>query len=207
MQQSEPKGATSSGLSNIPSALAYPRILNFKDIPEIEGQFVYVIRAYPEDGLAITIQRDVQNGEVYLSINDFDGNPIDLTDDKNIYQWAAIDFAQHDSSKFVAIMKSASIGKVILYISVDGDELRLVDMRVSLNKFYGPGMIKDLFGKIYPTQEVVKTIALDEKTLDAIKRGEGSYKGNLILKCSKFKTIVREKEMLPLYARVDRSLK
>jgi hypothetical protein len=205
MQSSERKATTSSGISEIPGTLAYPRILNLEEIPEIEGQFAYVIRAYPEDGLAITIYRDIKNGEVYLSNNDFDGNPIDLSDENHPYMWAAMDFAQHDSSKFVAIMKSASIKQIILYISVDGDELKLVDLRTSLNKFYGPGMIRDLFSKIYPTQEVIKTIALDEATLDTIKRGKGSYEGDLILKCSKFKTIVRGKEMLPLYARINRT--
>jgi hypothetical protein len=207
MQQSERKEATSSGTYKVPEALAYPKVLDLRNIPEIEGQFVYVIKGYPEDGLAITIARDIANGEVYLSINDFDGNPIDLTDDKHPYQWAALDFAQQDSPKFVSIMRSANIQKVILYVAVDGNDLKLVDLRASLNKFYGPGMIRDLFGKIYPTQEVIKTIALDEQVLDAIKRGEGSYQGDLVLKCSKFKTIVRGKEMLPLYARVSRSLK
>jgi len=205
MQSSEHKEIISSGTSKVPDALAYPRILMLKDVPEVEGQFVYVLKAYPEDGLAITIFRDVKEGEVYLSINDFDGNPIDLTNENHKYQWAAMDFAQNDSSKFVAIMKSAGIQKVILYVSVDDEDLRLVDMRISLNKFYGPGMIKDLFGKIYPTQEIIKTISLDENVLNAVKRGEGSYKGNLILKCSKFKTIIRGKEMLPLYARIARS--
>lgn len=205
MQQSEHKETTSSGTFKVPESLAYPNVLDLNKVPEIKGQFVYVIKGYPEDGLAITIARDIQNGEVFLSINDFDGKPIDLTDENHPYQWAALDFAQQDSSKFVSIMRSANIQKVILYVAVDGNELKLVDLRASLNKFYGPGMIRDLFGKIYPTQEVVKTIALDDQVLDAIKRGEGSYEGDLILKCSKFKTIVRGKEMLPLYARVTRS--
>ena len=204
MQQSEHTGTTSSGTSKVPSALSYPPILDLKDVPEIEGQFVYVVKAYPEDGLAITIYRDLEAGEVFLSINDWDGNPIDLTNENHPYQWAAIDFAQHDSSKFVSLMQAAAIEKMLLYISIDNEELRLVDLRSSLDKFYGPGMIRDLFAKVYPTQEVIKTIALDENVLDAIKRGEGSYKGNLILKCSKFKTIVREKNLLPLYARVMR---
>lgn len=205
MPQSEPTEATSSGMSEIPDILAYPRILKLQEIPEIEGQFVYVIKKYPEDGLAIVIYRNVNEGDVYISIGDFDGNPIDLTNKNTPLQAAALDFVTHDSSKFVAIMKTAKITKMILYVSVEGNELRLVDLRASLNKFYGPGMIRDLFSKIYPTQEVVKTIALDEDTLKAIKRGEGSYKGNLILKCSKFKTIVRGKELLPLYAKVERN--
>ncbi len=65
-------------------------------------------------------------------------------------------------------------------------------------------MIRDLFSKIYPTQEVVKTIALNDDVLKAIENGSGSYKGNLILKCSKFKTVVRGNELLPLYAKIIR---
>ena len=102
-------------------------------------------------------------------------------------------------------MQLIKINQIMIYITVDDDQnMILVDLRSSLNKFYGPGMIKDLFSKVYPTQEVVKIIALDENVLEAIKRGEGSYKGNLILKCSKFKTVVRGNDLLPLYARIDR---
>jgi len=204
MQQSEPLEETSSGTSNVPTILAYPRILDFEDIPEIEGQFVYVIRHYVEEGLAIVIYRDLREGDVYLSVGDFDGKPIDLTDEKHPLYSAALEFVQHESSKFVAMMKVARIEKMILYISVNKDDWELVDLRSSLDKFYGPGMIRDLFSKIFPTQDVIKTVALDETVLEAIKRGKGSYKGDLILKCSKFKTVGRGRELLPLYARVKR---
>lgn len=205
MPQSEHMETTSSGISKLPEILAYPKILKLHEVPEINGQFVYVIRKYPENGLAIVIYRDLNKGEVYLSIGDFDGNPINLTNEDHPLQWAAVDFATNDSSKFVAMMKTAKIIQMILYVSVDGDQLRLVDLRSSLDKFYGPGMVRDLFGKIYPTQEEIKTTTLDENTLKAIKNGEGSYKGDLILKCSKFKTITRNKDMLPLYAKIERN--
>jgi hypothetical protein len=204
MQRSEPSEETLLGISNIPDILAYPRILDFEDIPEIKGQFVYVIKKFVEEGLAIVIYRDIKEGDVYLSVGDFDGNPVDLTDTQHQLYTAAIEFVQHESSKFVAMMKVAQIQKVILYISVDKNSWELVDLRTSLNKFYGPGMIRDLFSKIFPTQDVIKTITLDEATLEAIKQGRGSYKGDLILKCSKFKTVARGKELLPLYARVNR---
>lgn len=202
MPQLGHKGTTSSGMSNMPEALSYPRILPLSEIPEIKGQFVYVIRAYPEEGLTIVINRDIPKGDVYMSISDFDGNSIDLRDEKHPLYKPALEFAQQDSSRFVAMMKTANIQKILLYISVDKNQPKLVDLRASLDKFYGPGMIRDLFSKIYPTQEVIKTVALDDNTLKAIENGEGSYKGPLILKCSKFKTVVREKELLPLYAKI-----
>jgi hypothetical protein len=202
MQQPEQPTTTLPGLSNVPSLLAYPRILDLDDIPEIEGQFVYVIKKYVEEGLSVVIYREA--GEVYLSLGDFDGNQIELSDEKHPLQKSALEFVQHESSKFVAMMKITGITKIILYISVNDDSWELVDLRASLDKFYGPGMIRDLFGKIFPTQTAVKTATLDEETLNAIKRGKGSYEGDLILKCSKFKTVARGKELLPLYARITR---
>ena len=49
-------------------------------------------------------------------------------------------------------MKLTGITKIILYISVNDDNWELVDLRASLDKFYGPGMIRDLFGKIFPKE-------------------------------------------------------
>ena len=204
MQQSEPIKTTLSGMSDVPDLLAYPRVLNFADIPEIKGQFVYVIKAYKEEGLTIVIHRDLKEGNLFLKIGDFDGEDIDLNDLKNPLREAAWEFAQQESPKFAAMMKYAKIQKMIVYISVNGDSWELVDLRTSLNKFYGPGMIRDLFGQMFPTQDVVKTIALDEPTLEAILKGKGSYSGDLILKCSKFKTVARGKELLPMYAKIVR---
>jgi len=204
MQQLEPKGTPSSGLSEIPSLIAYPRVLELKQIPEIKEQFVYVIKGYVEQGLTIMVYRDLNSGEVFLSIGDFDANPIDLSNESNPLQKFAIEFARNDSPRIIGLMKVARISKLILYIAVYGEEPILVDLRTSQNKFYGPGMIRDLFSKVYPTQEVVKTIALNQNTMEAINRGEGSYQGDLILKTSAFKTITRGNELLPMYAKVIR---
>lgn len=202
MPPSKPSTITSSGTSELPSLLAYPEVLNLSNIPEIRGQYVYVIKDYNLDGLSVLIKR--HDDAVYVTMGDWDGRQIDLSDGKNPLQAAAITFVQDYSSKFVAMMKSLRINQLLFYISVKDNDWQLVDLRASLNKFYGPGMVQDLFSKIFPTQEVVKIIQLDDPTVEAINRGEGSYAGNLILKCSKFKTIARGKNLLPLYARILR---
>jgi hypothetical protein len=204
MQQSEPKGTTSSGLSEVPSLIAYPRVLELKQIPEIKDQFVYVIKGYVEQGIAVMIYRNLDSGEVFLSIGDFDANPIDLTNETNPLQKFALEFAHNDSPRVIGLMKVARISKLIMYIAVYEEKPILVDLRTSQNKFYGPGMIRDLFSKVYPTQEVIKTVALSQDTIQAINRGEGSYKGDLILKTSAFKTVTRGNELLPMYAKVIR---
>jgi hypothetical protein len=210
MPQSDQSEAIQSGIFNIPSILSYPKVLYLEDIEEeISGQFVYVIKGYKEEGLAIVIKRDEKN--VYLKIGDFDGNDIDLVNGSHPFSQAALFFAEQESSNFVEMMRVLGIQQVLLYISIDNIEesdedyhidWKLVDLRVSLNKFYGPGMIRDLFSKVFPTQEVLKITNVTGEALEAIYNNKGSYEGDLILKCSKFKTVERGKEILPLYAKV-----
>ena len=217
MQQSDQLEATPSGISELPSILPYPNILSLEDIEEdIKGQFVYVIKGYVEEGLAVVIKRGDSKSDdfVYLKIGDFDGNDIDLTDESHPLQQAALFFAEQVSADFVEMMRILKISQVLIYVSVSDvavdasgnyeAEWKLVDLRTSLNKFYGPGMIKDLFSKVFPTQEVIKVTSVTDEVLSAIYKNEGSFKGDLILKCSKFKTIERGNELLPLYASIRR---
>lgn len=204
MQPLERLATTSSGLSNLPSILSYPKILSLDDLrSEIANQFVYVIRAYVEQGLAVVIKRE--SDQVFLVIGDWDGNPIPLAEGSHPLREMAISFVQRESPKFVEMMRILGIPQAMFYISAISDtDWKLVDLRVSLNNFHGPGMIRDIFSKVFPTQEVLKTVVLNPDVLDAIQRNEGTYSGELILKCSKFKTVQRNTELLPLYARVHR---
>ena len=217
MRPLDQSAATPSGISEIPDLLPYPKILSLEEIEEdIKGQFVYVIRGYKQEGLSVVIKRGDSNGNefVYLKIGDFDGRDIDLTDESHPLQPAALFFAEQASADFVEMMRILRIPQVLLYISISDlviddkgnyeADWELVDLRTSLNKFYGPGMIKDLFSKVFPTQEVMKVTNVTPEVLSAIYKNEGSYKGDLVLKCSKFKTITRGKEMIPLYASVHR---
>jgi len=204
MQQSEHKETPSSGTSNVPGLLAYPRTLSLKELPEIKDEFVYVIKGYIEQGLTIMIYREVDSGDVYLGFGDFDANPINMADEKHPLQRLALEFASDDAPRVISLMKVARIPQLIMYLSLNDGKLSLVDLRTSLNKFYGPGMIRDLFSKVYPTQEVLKLVTLDQNTIEAIGRGKGSYKGDLILKTSAFKTVKRGNDMLPMYARIER---
>tara|TARA_R100001244_G_scaffold25113_2_gene25401 strand:- start:65955 stop:66587 length:633 start_codon:yes stop_codon:yes gene_type:complete len=208
MPSKEQPEETSSGLSKLPSLIAYPRIPTLKEVEEeMAGQFVYVVKGYEEEGLCILIKRDPHSDEVFLKIGDFDGEPIILTDDKHPLQETALRFAAEESSNFVEMMRMLGIEQMIFYISVTDDGMKLVDLRASIDKFYGPGMIRDLFAKIFPVQEVIKTTNVTVEVLEAIYNNEGSFQGDIILKCSKFKTVVKGKELLPLYAKIKRKKK
>lgn len=202
MQPSKHTETQQSGLSELPSILSYPEILNFDQVPEIKGQFVYVIEDYPDQGLAIMIKRN--DGLVHLGLGDWEGQTIDFEKSDHPLYPAAHLFATEHAPKFIEMMRLLKIDQLMVYIAVGQDDWELVDLRASLDKFYGPGMIRDLFSAVFPTQTIRTIVSLDDSALQALTKGKGSYEGDLVLKCSKFKTIVREKRLLPLYARVTR---
>lgn len=184
----------------LPDLLAYPEIKKFNDIPEMHDQFVYVIKSYPtNNGLTALVYR--KDGNVHLKFGDFSGKVVDSYDNKGIKL-----FLEKYCSKLVELMSLIKIPQALHYFVVEKNILRLVDVRTSLNKFIGPGMLKDLYGKIIDTQEVVKTVQLNSETIEGIKADKGSYKGGLILKTSAFKTITRgvapKLNMYPMYAKV-----
>lgn len=185
----------------MPSLLAYPEILNLGDLPELQNQLVYVIRGYPLNGLAIMIHRE--DGGVTIQVGDWDGQVLNPKENELIQQ-----FLDQHIQRLVTVMKHAGVPSAMFYVTYQDDEFRLVDIRTSLNKFSGPGMIRDLFGKAMATQEVRKVVHLDDQTMEAIESNKGSYQGDLILKASAFGTVDRKyegtKAMFPLYAKVVR---
>ena len=53
-------------------------------------------------------------------------------------------------------------------------DLLLADVRLAPNRFAGPGMIADVFGKLVPTIETLKIEVLDDRAMGVIKSGSGS---------------------------------
>lgn len=195
--------AVSSGTSN-PEFISYPRVLNLEDIPEIQEQYVYIVRGYEEAGLCVLINR--HKGDVAIRAADWDANIIDLSE-KGKQQDYFQKFIADNSLNIVNFLIAAKIQKVLLYITVEQEELILTDARISLDKFVGPGMLRDLFGKFIHTQDVIEIATLDDNLFKSIQEGRGKYDCDLMLKTSRFKTIIRDSEMLPLYARVKRNAK
>lgn len=178
----------------VPDMLSYPELLSLDKLPEIKGKLVYVVKAYPLNGLAVMIAR--KSGNVMVKFADWDAKPLMPNAE------LPFSFFNKKGSDFVGLMYAAKIDQAIFYLTPD---FRLVDMRSSLNKFVGPGMVRDLFGKIIDIQEVTKVTGLDDNTLEAIKAGTGSFEGDLIIKPSVFRTVTRGKKMYPSYAVVRRS--
>lgn len=186
----------------LPTLLSYPKILDLDEVPEMSGHLIYVLKYYVENGISFIIKRIPEEDAVVMVPGDFDGNLIQL-DSKHKYLPSVREFLSKYSTKVVTLMRYVGITQAQYYLSVsESGEMRLVDIRLSLNKFTGPGMIYDLFKNVLPTQELITVIHLNDDALAAIKAHQGQYAGSLMLKTSLFKTIDRTNEVLPAYARL-----
>lgn len=190
-------GISKVSIPQLPTLLSYPKVLTLDEMPELAGKFVYFIRGYTLQGLAVLIVR--QKDDVYMRIGDWDGKVINPSDSE-----AATTFVKKHSPHFISLMSSAKIQQAIFYMSVSGQDIRLVDIRMSLNKFSGPGMVRDLFAKIIDTQEVIKIDNLTPEAMQAIKNNSGTFTGDLMIKPSAFKVVEHDRIMYPMYGLVKR---
>lgn len=182
-------------LADVPSLLSYPRVYPFEETPEILGQYVYPIRRYSLDGLAIVV--NIEQNAVRAKIGDWDGR---ARHDGWLFEEQEQTFVQRHLSGISELMQAAAIPRALYYVSCGNDGLRLVDMRVSLDRMAGPGMLKDLFKTIMPVQESISDpVIMDKETIARAEGREGIFRSGAIFKPSAFKTILREGEMQPLY--------
>jgi hypothetical protein len=144
--------------------------------------------------------------QVVAICGDWKGNNIDIINSEEQLAVLGLKFMQNDLTKFLETMRLIGIEQVQFFFAIDDDELVLVDMQVAYNKFASPGMVRDIFGRIYRTQDIIKTEIIDERAVEAIKRGAGSYEGNIILKPTRFRMYHEaiDNSFQPLYVEIER---
>ena len=175
-----------SNTITLPDPIPYPKILPLEEIVELIGKVVYLIEPYNK-GVSTIIKR--QDGDVTIRFADWYGNLIDIT---NPLCYSVLN---KYGIELVRIMDLIKINQALFYFNSSEE---LVDVQISLNKFIGPGMLRDLFSKAINTQKVESIITLDDNEFNLIKNSNNSY----IIKSSAFKLISREEEFLPAYATV-----
>jgi hypothetical protein len=174
-----------SRLEQLPSILQYPKFVDW-DVGSVRNIFSYIIKHYGNDGLSVLLYRQKKLGQVVVLFGDWRGNKIDITGEDRLCK-LAMDFTHKDLPAFVKTLELIRLEQAQFFFAVDDDGLILVDMQVSLNKMAGPGMIRDIFGKVYRTQEAIKIEIIDERAAEAIIDGKGSYSGDLIIKPTRFR--------------------
>lgn len=192
----------------LPKVLPYPTLHPLATtLPLIKNRLCYIIRHYGTHGLSVLIARTPKEDKVAVLCGDWNGNNIDLVgDDKDPMVQAAIVFIQQDLKLFLHAMKLIKVDQAQFFLALDKEgHLTLVDMQVTANKLAGPGFIKDFFGKIYRTQEVLKVEAMDDRAVEYLEKGTGSYEGDLIIKTSKFSTFHSDAASdMPMYTEIKR---
>ena len=216
MQSSDttPTPTRTSGISRadkLPKVLSYPALLPFDTTaPSIKNIFCYIVRHYGNNGLSVLVYRQPELDQVVTIFGDWNGNSIDLVgkSSSNRLTTLALQFAQSNDGlpTFLKTMQLTRIEQAQFFFGIDEMDLVLVDMQVAFNKFASPGMVRDIFGNIYKTQEVLKMEFIDDRAIEFINKGTGSYEGDLIFKPSKFKMYhdAAENTFQPLYVEMRR---
>lgn len=188
----------------LPQVLKYPELIPDK-LAHVKDIFCYVLEHYGNEGLSVLVYRRPQDDQVVTICGDWHGNSLDLYADNDLSK-IGLEFVQKSLHLLVNTMALVKIEQAQYYFAIKDGGLILVDMQTSLNKFVSPGMIRDIFGKLFDVQKSLKTAIIDEAAIDAIERGTGSYEGDLIIKPSRFRMYhdSDENSYQPLYLEVKR---
>jgi hypothetical protein len=193
---------TQSGISKvIPAMLSHPEPLS--DTTLVSGMLCYVVKHYQNIGISCLVTHS--NNGVAVSMGDWNGQTIDLANTNDSLSLIAIDFLQNQAKRLIAISNAASVKQAIYYFALDTGTPVLVDIRLSLNKFSGPGMIRDVFGKTFDTQQILKIDVMSEQLLEQISNGVGCYSHGVIIKPSRFRFMETNNNPIPLYVGITHS--
>lgn len=203
IQNSTPQCGTYS-IAKVPKLLPYPKPLLF----ESEGQLIknllcYVIEHYDYDGISLLVYRIPNNNDIYVVCGDWNGNAVDLTAQTEQSSLANL-LIEQKLVDILSIMRYAKIDQAQYFFNYVENKFVLVDMQVALNKFAGPGMLRDVFGRTFDIPKIKHIGVIDDVTFDAVTHGSGTYSGDVIIKPSKFRLHETESGYVPLYVELKR---
>jgi len=203
---SETQSPGISKILDLPKVLKYPKLYSFDELElTLKNIFCYIVKHYGNNGLSVLIYRQLKTDQVVVLCGDWLGNSIDLVQESELAK-VANKFIQEHIVNYIGTMRLIKIDQAQFFFAIVDDELVLVDIQTSLNKLSGPGMVRDIFGKIIKTQEVCKIEVLDERSIQGIRDGIGSYSGNLIIKPTRFRMYheAEQNTYSPMYVEVIR---
>ncbi len=181
-----------------PTLLPYPTLINITEYDGIDDMFCYIVRHYGNKGVACLIER--KNGDVAIKLGDWTGQPWVPSADLTV----ASRFLEEYVAKLVTLMQAINIEMAQYFVVLHEGRFILVDVQLSLNKFAGPGMLRDVFNSTIETQEIISIEMITAELKQSIKDGKDRYSGDLILKPSRFRPVVVNGNPVPLYIEVTR---
>lgn len=171
-------------MSELPTLLPYPDIPNIDDCPDIYGLYCYVVRSY-SPGVAAIIKLD--NNDIAIVVGDWFGNKI--LPSHELWPQARW-FLEKNAYNLANVMHPLGIAQAQFFVSISD---LLVDVQLSINKFVGPGMLRDLFSNTTDVQESIGAKILDDNVIKELKNGNG-----FVAKPTRYRWINDK----PLYARI-----
>ena len=164
----------------LPDIIDYPEFFKINNNLNIfNNVYGYIIKPYELNGDALYI--GFRKGYVFYRLADFYSNILNITESPIINKLPVL----------ANILFTSKIPECLLYFSGDV----LVDMMVSANKFVGPGMLRDIFGKIFKIQEIIEIVTLNDEIRDKYK--------DMFFKPSKFKFINEDGLIRPMYGVIN----
>jgi len=160
----------------------FPQFLEPKS--ELIGHLCYFLEPYEPTGFSIAYT--LIDGVVGLKVLDDAGNDI-LIDDLNSQKRMAFDANVGKFLGLCGILKIKSCQAFFTF--VDGNSI-LADVYTP-HKFIGPGMLNDIFSRAFTTPKVIKTAAYKEDGTET----------NVVIKPSKFMTVMIDGNPTPLYVK------
>lgn len=160
--------------------------------PLLTDLLCYHIEDYGIDGLSVLVEK---KGDNYIvTFADWLGAKIELTDTKSRLKDLAAEFLNKNINQLLNIVKMIKLGTAMFYFAIDkGSDFVLVDVMLHPTKFCGPGMVRDVFGKVFRTQSI--------KLIDKYNPELITSNRNMIVKPSRYRTVMIEGIELPLYMR------
>lgn len=202
--KARPPSGTSKPKAELPQVLRYPPLLELDQVPAIKNVFCYIIRHYGTSGFSVLVYRKPKKDEVVILCGDWQGNNLDLLESSSLVQTVK-SFIQTEAVKLLQVMHTVRLEQAQYFFALDQGTPTLVDIQLALNKMSGPGMVRDVFGRLFKTQEVLKTEIVDDRVLECVRKGTGSYSGDVILKPTAFKLQhLQNNKYTPMYVQVIR---
>ena len=159
--------------------------------PLLKDLLCYHIEDYGHDGISVLV--DKKGDKFLVTFADWYGLKIELSDSKSRLKDLAANFLDKHIAQLLNVMKMIRLSTALYYFALDSDsEFVLVDVMLNPNKLCGPGMVRDVFGKLFKTQAVKLIDKYNQELVDG---------KNIIVKPSMFRTVLVGELELPLYMR------
>lgn len=177
-----------------PTLLKYPKFLDKQHLNNVRDVLCYLIEDYGLTGVSVLLSRDKSKDRVVVLIGDWDGNLIDIKNPVGITKEECDTILSKYVPDMINIMNLTRVDQAQYYMD---SRLRLVDVQVSVNKFVGPGMLRDVFSRTFAIPEV---LAIKQLDADSILSLQNDNK-HIVAKPSRFRLFEADKTYTPLYIR------